>query len=102
MVLFRVVLNIHEVLDIDNPCGPPLWSHYFLLFSNEVLPVLNATVNFFIYFFAAKKFRTALMDMVLCRKKTRRRVVSKTSFRWRVFLFLMNFIYPSHNLELEK
>ena len=100
-MVFRVVMNIHEVLDIGNPCGQPLWSHYLLLFSNEILPVLNATVNFFIYFFAAKKFRTALMDMVLYRKQTRRRVVSKTSFRWRVFLLLMNIFVQVKNLELE-
>jgi len=80
----RVVLNIYETIEMEqiSKCGPPFWSFYFITFSNSLLPVLNATLNFFIYFFAGKKFRKALFAMISCKKQvTISGVVSKTSFR---------------------
>jgi len=69
-------------MDQINQCGPPFWSFYFITFSNSLLPGLNSTLNFFIYFFAGKKFRKALFAMISCKKQvTISGVVSKTSFR---------------------
>ena len=75
---------MYEVLELDtiNECGPPYWSHVFVIFSNGLLPILNSTLNFFIYFFAGKKFRQSLFKMITCAKEDRLTgVVSKTSFR---------------------
>jgi len=78
----RVVFNVYENSVFHNRnCEPPLWSHYFYILSNRLLPILNATVNFFIYFFTAKKFRKALFNTLLCKKEPLPGVVSKTSFR---------------------
>ena len=84
----RVALNFYEVLELDkiSRCGPPFWSHVFMIFSNGLLPILNSTLNFFIYFFAGKKFRQSLFNMITCKKEDRLTgVVSKTSFRWVLF-----------------
>ena len=82
-----MIFNIYEVLIIDNleEHGGPQWSFYFLIFSNEIFPIVNATVNFFIYFFVAKKFRAALLNILLCKKDPAAGIVSKTSFRYGVF-----------------
>ena len=58
---------------------------YLLIFSNEIFPIINATVNFFVYFFIAKKFRAALFNILLCKKEPVAGIVSKTSFRFEVF-----------------
>merc|ERR1719460_1637217 len=81
--IYRVIFNIYEVLIFDqlDECGPPQWSKYFLIFSNEIGPIVNATVNFFIYFFIAKKFRAAFFNILLCKKDPAAGIVSKTSFR---------------------
>jgi len=78
-----VIFNVYEVLIFHNldKHGGAQWSFYFLIFSNEIFPIVNATVNFFIYFFAAKKFRAALFNILLCKKDPTTGVVSKTSFR---------------------
>merc|ERR1712123_192300 len=79
----RVALNIYEVFDHEqiSECGPPVWSMIFNVFSNGVLPALNSTINFFIYFLAGKKFRRSLLNFVFCRDDRQDNVVSKTSFR---------------------
>ena len=79
----RVALNFYEVVDFEqiNQCGPPVWSRTFGIFSNSVLPTLNSTINFFIYFLAGKKFRERLLNLVLCRDDRQETVLSKTSFR---------------------
>ena len=79
----RVALNFHEVVDFEqiSQCGPPIWSRIFSIFSNSVLPALNSTINFFIYFFAGKKFRESLLNLILCRDDHQQTVLSKTSFR---------------------
>ena len=87
--IYRVIFNIYEVLIFDqlDECGPPQWSKYFLIFSNEIGPIVNATVNFFIYFFIAKKFRAAFFNILLCKKDPAAGIVSKTSFRFGFFYF---------------
>ena len=79
----RVALNIYEVFDHEqiSECGPPVWSMIFNVFSNGVLPALNSTINFFIYFLAGKKFRRSLLNFVFCRDDRQDNVLSKTSFR---------------------
>jgi len=79
----KVALNFYEVLDIERieQCGPPVWSLIFSVFSNGLLPALNCTINFFIYFLAGKKFRTSLLNLLLCRDDNQETVLSKTSFR---------------------
>jgi len=80
----RMIFNIYEVLildELDEHRPPPLWSFYFLIFSNDICPIVNATVNFFIYFFIAKKFRAAFFNILLCKKDPAPGIVSKTSFR---------------------
>ena len=69
--LCRVALNIYEMVQHERieECGPPYWSAVLLIFSNGLLPVLNSTFNFFIYFFAGHKFRAALLALVTCRSK---------------------------------
>ena len=81
-----MIFNVYEVLIFHNldKHGGAQWSFYFLIFSNEIFPIVNATVNFFIYFFAAKKFRAALFNILLCKKDPTTGVVSKTSFRFGV------------------
>ena len=79
----KVSLNFYEVLDMERieKCGPPVWSLIFNVFSNGLLPVLNCTINFFIYFLAGKKFRTSLLNLLLCRDDHQEQILSKTSFR---------------------
>eukprot|EP00092_Neocalanus_flemingeri_P004693 GFUD01005057.1.p1 GENE.GFUD01005057.1~~GFUD01005057.1.p1 ORF type:complete len:384 (-),score=75.01 GFUD01005057.1:129-1280(-) len=79
----RVALNFHEVLDFEQieQCGPPVWSLIFSVFSNSLLPAINSTINFFIYFLAGKKFRNSLLNLVFCRDDRQDTVLSKTSFR---------------------
>ena len=82
-----MIFNIYEVLIFHNldEQGGPQWSKYLLIFSNEIFPIINATVNFFVYFFIAKKFRAALFNILLCKKEPVAGIVSKTSFRFEVF-----------------
>jgi len=80
----RVAMNIYEALEFDkiSQCGPPMWSFYFNIFSGGLFPVLNSTLNFFIYFFAGKKFRNSFCALLTGRKEVSiTAVVSKTSFR---------------------
>eukprot|EP00092_Neocalanus_flemingeri_P009194 GFUD01009895.1.p1 GENE.GFUD01009895.1~~GFUD01009895.1.p1 ORF type:complete len:351 (+),score=72.97 GFUD01009895.1:191-1243(+) len=79
----RVALNFHEVLEFEqiDQCGPPVWSLIFSVFSNSLLPAINSTINFFIYFLAGKKFRNSLLNLVFCRDDRQDTVLSKTSFR---------------------
>jgi O-antigen ligase len=77
----RLVLNFYEALDSENigQCGPPVWSMIFHVFSNSLLPVINSTSNFFIYFLAGKNFKSSLFRMLKCRKETEESVFSKSS-----------------------
>jgi len=79
----RVALNIYEVFDYEqiSECGPPIWSMIFKVFSNDILPALNSTINFFIYFLAGKKFRRSLLNLVFCQNDRQDNILSKTSFR---------------------
>ena len=79
----RVALNIYEVFDYEqiSECGPPVWSMIFKNFSNDILPALNSTINFFIYFLAGKKFRRSLLNLAFCRNDRQDTILSKTSFR---------------------
>eukprot|EP00092_Neocalanus_flemingeri_P036969 GFUD01040248.1.p1 GENE.GFUD01040248.1~~GFUD01040248.1.p1 ORF type:complete len:384 (+),score=91.46 GFUD01040248.1:150-1301(+) len=79
----RVALNFHEVLEFEqiDQCGPPVWSLIFSVFSNSLLPAINSTINFFIYFLAGKKFRKSLLNLVFCQDDRQDTVLSKTSFR---------------------
>jgi len=77
----KVALNFYEVLDIERieQCGPPVWSLIFNVFSNGLLPALNCTINFFIYFLAGRKFRISLFKMCKYRNEQEGTVVSKFS-----------------------
>ena len=77
----RLALNFYEALDSENigQCGPPIWSMIFHVFSNSLLPVINSTSNFFIYFLAGKNFRISLLRMLKCRKEEEDLVFSKSS-----------------------
>jgi len=75
----KVAINFYEVLDMERieQCGPPVWSLIFNVFSNGLLPALNCTINFFIYFLAGKKFRSSLLKMCKCRNVHQDTLVSK-------------------------
>ena len=77
----RLALNFYEALDSENigHCGPPVWSMIFHVFSNSLLPVINSTSNFCIYFLAGKNFRSSLLRMLQCRKEPEESVFSKSS-----------------------
>ena len=78
----RVALNFYEVLDLEqiDLCGPPLWSRIFSVFSNSLLPTINSTINFFIYFLAGRKFRKNLLKMCKSKSDQEQSVLSKSSF----------------------
>lgn len=77
----RVALNIYEAMEFEKTliCGPPLWSMYFHIFSDGLFPILNSTLNFFIYFFAGKQFRNSLCSIFTGKKEVT--INANTSFR---------------------